>query len=162
MPGSQKPASGFLEQVVSDNGDSLVAMLQAIQDEHNYLPEDALRDLSRLTGIPLIEVYRAATFYNYFSLTPRGRHHAVVCTGTTCHVRGSEQVTEEICRCLGIRPGEVSEDGEFSLDTVNCLGCCAFAPVMVMDGTYYGNLSPGEARKILRSRQREQTPVAGR
>lgn len=148
-----------LTRCIERSGDGLVFILQAIQAECNHLPEDVLRALARRTGIPLSEIYRTATFYSSFSFTPRGRHQVVVCAGTTCHVKGAGRVTEEISRCLGIRPGEVTGDGEWSLDTVNCIGCCALAPVMVIDGKYYGNLTPRETRKILRSLQRQAVAV---
>lgn len=142
---------GFLADSIKRNRRSLMAILQDIQEQYSYLPEDVLRSLSCKIGIPLIDIYHMATFYNSFSLVPRGKHQVVVCAGTTCHVRGAAKVTEEISRVLGIMPGEVSPDGLFSLDTVNCLGCCAFAPVMVVDGEYHGNLTPGKTRKILSS-----------
>ncbi|HHY37593.1 MAG TPA: NAD(P)H-dependent oxidoreductase subunit E [Clostridia bacterium] len=146
-----KDLDDILSESIRRNGESLVAVLQDIQEHYNYLPERALRSLSRKTGVPLIDIYRVATFYNSFSLVPRGKHQIVVCAGTTCHVRGASKVTEEISRVLGIGPGQVSADGNFSLDTVNCLGCCAFAPVMVVDGEYHGNLTPAKTRKILTS-----------
>lgn len=158
MRGGERPEA-VLTRCIERNGNGLVFILQEIQAEFNYLPEDVLRALARKTGIPLSEVYRTATFYSSFSFTPRGRHQVVVCSGTTCHVKGAGRITEEISRCLGIGPGEVTADGEWSLDTVNCIGCCALAPVMVIDGEYYGNLTPGETRKILKSLQRQALAV---
>ncbi len=142
-----------LEDVLADavkkHGLAVVPLLQEIQEHFYYLPEEVLRMLSRKTGIPLIDIYHAATFYNSLSLTPRARHQISVCAGTTCHIRGGGKLIEEIFQLLNIRPGEITPDGEFMLETVNCLGCCAFAPAMVVDGEYYGNLSPGEVRRIL-------------
>jgi NADH-quinone oxidoreductase subunit E len=138
-----------LEGAIKKHGLSVVPLLQEIQEHFLYLPEEVLRMLSRRTGIPLIDIYHAATFYNSLSLTPRARHQISVCAGTTCHIRGGGKLIEEIFQLLGIRPGEITSDGEFMLETVNCLGCCAFAPAMVVDGKYYGNLNPGEVREIL-------------
>lgn len=138
-----------LEGAIKKHGLSVVPLLQEIQEHFRYLPEEVLRMLSRKTGIPLIDIYHAATFYNSLSLTPRARHQISVCAGTTCHIRGGGKLIEEIFQLLGIRPGEITSDGEFMLETVNCLGCCAFAPAMVVDGKYYGNLNPGEVREIL-------------
>ncbi|MEW6080317.1 MAG: NAD(P)H-dependent oxidoreductase subunit E [Bacillota bacterium] len=149
----------LLEESIKRNGHGFVSILQDIQEDCGYLPEDALRALARKTGVPLSEIYRTATFYNYFSLVPRGKHQVVVCTGTTCHVRGAKRVSREITKNLGIRVGEVTEDREFSLESVNCLGCCAFAPVVVVDGRHYGNLTPDEVKKVLDSVKREAVTV---
>jgi NADH-quinone oxidoreductase subunit E len=148
----QAPAAGKAPSMGAAHGGlSLVSFLQDIQGRHGYLPEEELRALSQKLGLPLVEVYHAATFYNSFSLVPRGRHQIVACAGTTCHVRGAARIADEISRLLDVRPGEVTPDREFSFDTVNCLGCCAFAPVMVIDGKYYGNLSTGDVRRIIGS-----------
>lgn len=150
----------LLKQAIAFHGFSLVPILHQIQEHYGYLPEVVLRALSRKSGIPLVEIYHAATFYSSFSLKPRGRHQITVCTGTTCHVCGSARVIVEVSGLLGIRPGEVTPDGEFSIETVNCLGCCAFAPVMLVDGQYYGHLNPTKAREIITSLQEKAARVA--
>ena len=127
----------------------LLPLLQDIQTEYGYLPEDNLREAAETLGIPLIDVYGVATFFKSFSLTPRGRHQVKVCLGTACHVRGSSRIGKEIERKLAIKPGETSEDGEFSLETVMCLGCCAIGPVVVLDGKYYGQVTPAKLESIL-------------
>lgn len=139
----------ILEGAVKKHGLAVVPILQEIQEHFRYLPEEVLRKLSKKTGIPLIEIYHAATFYNSLYLTPRARHQINICTGTTCHIRGSGKLIEEVFQVLGIGPGETTSDGNFMLETVNCLGCCAVAPAMVVDGKYYGNLTPGDVREIL-------------
>lgn len=138
-----------LAAVVEQNSRSLIAMLFAVQEHYNYLPENVLRDLAKRLNKPLIEIYRVATFYKLFSLQPKGRHKIVVCTGTACHVRGSEQIADEVSRCLCVERGKTSEDGEFSLDTVNCLGACALGPLIEVDGEYHGNLTKTELHKIM-------------
>ncbi len=138
-----------LTRVIVANGASVVTALQEIQNNYGYLPEEVLRAFSRKTGIPMVDIFNTATFYNAFSLEPRGRHQITVCVGTTCHIRGAGMLIEAVSRLLEIQPGEVTPDREFSLETVNCLGCCAFAPVMVLDGKYYGNLTAGKAREIV-------------
>lgn len=138
-----------LAEVVAQNNRSLITMLYAVQKHYNYLPESVLRELAKMIDKPLIEVYRVATFYKLFSLKPRGRHKVVVCTGTACHVRGSEQIADEASRCLCVERGKTSEDGEFSLDTVNCLGGCALGPLVEVNGEYHGNLTKTELRNIL-------------
>ena len=143
----------LLDQAIALNGLSMVSILHQVQDYYGYLPEEVLRALSRKSGVPLTDIYGVATFYSYFSLKPRGRHHIIACSGTSCHVRGSARVIKEVCELLQIQIGEVTPDGEFSIETVNCLGCCAFAPVMVVNGHYYVHLNPTKAREIIVSIQ---------
>ena len=137
------------------NNNSIVTMLHEIQEEYNYLPENVLRELAKEKNVALIDLYRVATFYSLFSLTPKGKHKIVTCTGTACHVRGSEKVTEEISRTLGIEPGETSEDGEYSLEAVNCLGACALAPLVVIDDQYHANMTPGQISSLLKDSKKE-------
>ncbi len=115
---------------------ALIPVLQDITDEFNYLPEDALRYISERLDVPLTQVYHVATFYTSFSLEPRGDHLIKVCQGTACHVRGSARVLGELERILGIKAGETTPDLKFTLETVNCLGCCALGPVVVIDEEY--------------------------
>lgn len=151
----------LLNQAIDAHKSSMVPILHQIQDYYGYLPEMVIKALSGKTGVPLSEIYRVATFYSSFSLKPRGKHQIVMCSGTSCHVRGSGKIIKEVKGLLGIEPGEVTSDGEFSIETVNCLGCCAFAPVMVVDGHYYGHLNPAKAREIIKSMQqgKEQLEV---
>ncbi len=136
----------------------LVAILQDIQREIRYLPQDALRHVSERLGVPLPRVYSVATFYQAFSLTPRGRHIIKVCVGTACHVRGAPRVLEELVRKLGIGPGETTYDMEYTLMTVNCLGCCALGPVVVVDAEYH-SVKPWKVGEVLGLEDRSQ--VAG-
>ena len=132
------------------NRDSLVSILQDIQSEYWYLTEDALRMLAKQLNLQPIQVYGVATFFKAFSLKPRGEHIVNVCLGTACHVRGAPAVLDEVKRELGIEPGETSKDMRFTLETVNCLGACALGPIVVLDGKYHGQMSPGKVRKILK------------
>jgi NADH:ubiquinone oxidoreductase subunit E len=124
---------------------ALISILQDIQAEYNYLPEEALREIAQALDIPLIDIYGVATFYKSFSLTPRGKHLVTVCLGTACHVRGGRRILGEVVKKLNIGPGETTEDKLFTLETVNCLGCCAIGPIVVVDGEYYGEMT---ARKV--------------
>lgn len=133
------------------SNETLLSVLQGIQAKYGYLPEEKLIETSKTLDMPLIDVYGVATFYKSFSLTPRGRHQVKVCLGTACHVRGANRIGKEVGRKLGIVPGETSEDGEFSLETVMCLGCCAIGPVVVIDGKYYGQVTPTKVESILRT-----------
>jgi NADH:ubiquinone oxidoreductase subunit E len=129
---------------------ALIAILQDIQAEYNYLPREALQQVSRSVGVPLIDVVGVATFYRAFSLKPRGRHIVTVCLGTACHVRGGPRILEEFERRLGLKAGDTSPDGRFTLETVACLGCCAIGPVVVVDGDYHAQTSTRKVEGILR------------
>ena len=130
---------------------SLISILLAIQEEYNYLPKDSLKILAQKLKIRLIDVYSVATFYQVFSLVPRGRHIINVCDGTACHVRGSPRILDKLTENLGIEGGATTPDMKFTLETVRCLGVCAMGPVIVVDGHYHGKLSPSKVEKILSS-----------
>lgn len=119
----------------------LISLLQDLQEEFGYLPEPAMQVVADKTGRPLVDIYGVATFYKMFRFKPRGKQTLSVCLGTACHVRGSAQVAEELGKKLKVKPGETSADGEYTLETVNCLGCCAIGPVVVKDGKYHGQVS---------------------
>jgi len=136
------------------NHDSLISILQDAQAEYHYLPEDALRMIARQLDLPLIQVYGVATFFKAFSLKPRGEHIVTCCLGTACHVRGAPAMLDEVKRQLDIEPGETTEDMRFTLETVNCLGACALGPIVVVDGEYHGQMSPGKVKKILKKQKR--------
>ncbi|MEW5803786.1 MAG: NADH-quinone oxidoreductase subunit NuoE [bacterium] len=129
---------------------SLMTVLQEIQIEYKYLPREALIAVAGKMGVPLSRVYNVATFYNAFSLIPRGRHIIHVCMGTACHVRGAAKILDELERILGIKAGETTEDMKFTLESVNCLGACALGPVMVIDGEYFGKVTPEKISSILK------------
>jgi len=139
----------------------VVEALQDIQEAHDYLPEQALHRVSEVFGIPLIEVFRLANFYKAFSLKPRGRHLLTACLGTACHVRGAPRFLDEILGQLKVRPGETTDDGAFTVETVNCLGACALAPVVIIDGGYHDHMTPAKLRELLntvRAQDREVVP----
>ena len=136
------------------NRDSLVSILQDLQSEYHYLPEDVLRVVAGQLGLQPIHVYGVATFFKAFSLKPCGEHIVTVCLGTACHVRGAPAVLDEVERELGVKPGETTEDMRFTLETVNCLGACALGPILVLDGKYHGQMSPGRVKKVLKQQKR--------
>jgi NADH-quinone oxidoreductase subunit E len=130
--------------------ENLIAILQEIQKEELFLPREVLELVSRQMEVPLTRIFSMATFYKSFSLAPRGRHRMKVCTGTACHIKGAKQNREEIVRKLGISEGETTPDLSFSLETVNCVGACALAPVIMIDEDYYDGITPAKIRKILK------------
>ena len=130
---------------------SLIAVLEAIQTRFRYLPPEALVLASERLGVPLSQTYSVATFYNAFSLKPKGKHCLQVCMGTACHVRGSPQVLNQLETRLGIRAGATTRDRLFTLETVNCLGACALGPIVVADGEYSGQTTPQEADRLVKN-----------
>lgn len=136
---------------------ALIAILQDIQDHFHYLPESALCEVAKRLDIPLSEVYSVATFFRAFSLVPRGKHTCVVCMGTACHVRGAPKILDEFERRLNIKAGETTPDRQFSLESVNCLGCCAIGPVVVIDKDYYGQMNTNRVPKLIQKYQTKST-----
>ncbi|MDO9288950.1 MAG: NADH-quinone oxidoreductase subunit NuoE [Thermodesulfovibrionales bacterium] len=127
----------------------LIHAFQGIQKEYNYLPEDVLKALSKKLDIPLVEVYSTATFYKHFYFKPRGKNIVCVCTGTACHVRGSDKVLEKIEESFGIKEGETTPDLSLTLETVGCVGCCGLAPVITVNEEVVGDLSPKRVNEII-------------
>ena len=128
---------------------AIISIMQDVQGIENYLPENTLRYISEKMELELTRIFDIATFYKTFSLTPRGRHVIRVCCGTACHLGGAVKNLEQIQRTIHIQEGETTDDRLFSLETVNCLGACALAPVMVIDEDYYDAVNPGDIEKIL-------------
>jgi NADH-quinone oxidoreductase subunit E len=140
-----------------DGASSLLAVLEEVQSRYRYLPRDALILVSERLDIPLSQVYSVATFYNAFSLEPKGRHRVQVCTGTACHVRGAIQVLDRLETQLGIQAGQTSADLEYTLETVNCLGACALGPVVVANGSYSRHMTASQVDRLLRRIKRDVT-----
>jgi NADH-quinone oxidoreductase subunit E len=128
---------------------NLLAILTDIQNEYNWLPPQALKIVADELGIHLIDVYGVASFYHAFSLSPRGKHVVTVCQGTACHVRGAPFILDRIKGQLGVDPGCTTKDEQFTLETVNCLGACALAPIVVVDGDYHGQATVQKADGLL-------------
>jgi NADH:ubiquinone oxidoreductase subunit E len=133
-----------------DKKEELISLLQDVQAEFNYLPQDVLIRISQKLDIPLSQIFSVATFFKAFSLKPRGRHLVTVCLGTACHVRAGQRLVDKMERDYGIKPGETTEDTRFTLETVNCLGCCALGPVVVVDGKYESQVNADKLDRVLR------------
>jgi NADH-quinone oxidoreductase subunit E len=140
--------AGILEE--HDNRvDALIMILQDIQNTYRYLPEEAIRLVSERLEIPFSQVFEVATFYRSFSLVPKGEHEIKVCLGTACHLRGAPRILENFERELGVCCGETTKDMSFTLETVNCVGACALAPLVIVDDEYYGNTKAISVKEIL-------------
>jgi NADH-quinone oxidoreductase subunit E len=141
-----------VEEVVArhpEGRSALIPVLQEIQERLGFLSPEALKEVQRLTGISANESYGVATFYTQFRFTPPGKHVIHACQGTACHVRGGAQNMRELQKILGINPGEITPDTNFGLERVACLGCCALAPVVSVDGKAYARVSPKKLPAIL-------------
>ena len=134
---------------------ALIAVLQDIQEEFNYLPKDALKAAGIALDVPLSRIYEVATFYNSFSLQPRGKYLIEVCSGTACHVQGAFNLMDRFKRDLGVECGETTEDNMFTLEAVRCLGCCSLAPVARIGGNIHPYLTQDEIPKILRNYRKQ-------
>ena len=145
---------GKIDQIINKyHGDagSLIQLLLEIQQEHHWLPQEALEKVGKELQVPLSRIQHIASFHKAFSLIPRGRHEVHICMGTACYVRGAARILDAVQEMLGIKPGETDVDLKFSLETVNCLGYCEPGPVMVVDGKYYSNMTPAGAKEILKN-----------
>jgi NADH-quinone oxidoreductase subunit E len=129
--------------------EQLISLLQDVQAQFNYIPQDVMIKISQKLDIPLSQVFSVATFFQAFSLKPRGRHTVTICLGTACHVKGGQRLVDKMERDYGLKHGETTSDERFTLETANCLGCCALGPVVVVDGKYESQVNPEKLEKIL-------------
>jgi NADH-quinone oxidoreductase subunit E len=143
------PALKIVEEMSPLREGDIIPLLQRLQDSYGYLPADVVLAVCEETSLPASRVFGVATFYSQFSLEPRGKHLVRCCRGTACHVRGGHRLLNTIERTLGVKDGGTTKDMMFSLETVACLGTCFLAPVMMVDGNYYGQVSPDRIRRIL-------------
>ena len=128
---------------------NLIMILHDVQNHYGYIPRDTSLHLSDVLSVPLARIYEVITFYNYFKLSPPGKHHISVCMGTACYLNGAPEILREVMDILHIEKGHTSEDGNFYLDTVRCLGCCGLSPVMMIDRKIYGKVKQSAVMDIL-------------
>ena len=133
----------------------LIEVLQDVQDLYGYIPEDVMKEVSESLGVSQIEVYQVASFYKAFKLKPTGKNVITICLGTSCHVRGAKVLLDQAASHLGVKPGEVTEDGQFSVEYVNCLGACALGPIVSNNGSYHHHMTPAKLRKYIDSLRHE-------
>ncbi len=141
-----------IDQIIDahqNDASELIQVLLEIQTENRWLPKEALERVSERLGVSLARIRHIATFYKAFSMVPKGRHQVHLCVGTACHVRGASRILHTMEEVTGLGPGETDLELKFSLETVNCLGCCALGPVMDVNGKIHGRLSTTEATDVL-------------
>jgi len=144
--------SKTLEQILEGRRSQpgqLIEVLQDVQQNYGYISKDAMQAVSRGLGVPVMEVYRVASFYKAFRLKPAGKHVLTMCLGTACHVRSARLLIDQATGQLGVKPGEVTPDGLFSIEHVNCLGACALGPIVAENGSYHHHMTPGKLRKLI-------------
>jgi NADH-quinone oxidoreductase subunit E len=130
--------------------ESLIHALMEIQSENHWLPKQILEKVSKSLGVPMSRIMQIATFYKTFSLVPKGRHEVHVCTGSSCHMRGSSSLLDKLQDLIGVRPGETDAETKFSLETGNCLGSCTLGPEIIVDGKHHGRVTPDGAEDVLK------------
>jgi NADH-quinone oxidoreductase subunit E len=144
-----RPVRDIVSKCGYNQDSNLIAILQQSQDIYGYLPKIALKEISRLTDIPLTRIFGVVTFYSQFTLIPRGKHAIKVCSGTACHVKGADDVKQKMKDILNVSEGETTPDYQFTLETVACIGTCFLAPVMMIDEKYFGKLTADKASDIV-------------
>lgn len=143
-----------IDQIIDKhNGEAsnLLQIMLELQSTNNWLPKEVLKRVSERLDVPLTRIQHIATFYKAFSLVPKGRHKVHICVGTACHVRGASRILDTVEEATGIKPGETDMEMKFSVETVNCLGCCALGPVMEINGKTHGKMSPAQTASVLKN-----------
>ncbi len=149
-----EPIKPLVEDFITGDK-ALIELMLDVQEEYNFLPQDALNYIADEARVPIGRLYSLATFYTAISLTPKGLNHIKICTGTACIVRGTRSILDAMINDLGIGPGQMTEDGEFSIEVVHCLGACALGPVIVTGEQYHGHMNANKAKELV-SELREQ------
>ena len=150
LSGMKSTVAAITERYERNQG-QIVSILQDVQAEYNYLPQEALVEVSQGLDVPLSQVFGVATFFKAFSLQPRGRHSVHVCMGTACHVRGADNVLQRMEEEMDVCCGGTTDDKKFTLESVNCVGACALGPVVVVDGQYAGQITVNKVKPLLGS-----------
>ena len=151
----------ILNQHPGAKRDSLIPILQEIQEKMGYLSRDAILRTGRHLGLPASKVFGVATFYNQFRFHAPGKYHFLVCRGTACHVKGSLKVLETVMRSLQLKPGQTSRDGTFSLEVVACMGACGLAPVVNINGEFYAKVTPRKLANLIQECRQKESVHAG-
>jgi NADH-quinone oxidoreductase subunit E len=158
----EEAIAAILDRHPGAGRDSLIQMLQEVQEAVGYLPREAVIRIGRHLKLPASKIYGVATFYNQFRFQPKGRYHIMICRGTACHVKGSAKVLETLVKSLKIEPGKTTRDRAFSLEVVACMGACALSPVICINGEFHAKVSPAKVLRLLEDcRQRDRAGAAG-
>jgi NADH-quinone oxidoreductase E subunit len=155
MPTVTQDIAPILKKYPNAHRDSLITILQEVQDAQGYVSKDSVVAIGQHLKLPASKVYGVATFYNQFRFHPTGKYHVQVCRGTACHVKGSLSLLDTVKHELKIQPGQTSRDQTFSLEVVACLGACGLSPVMCVNGEFFARMTPTRARKILDNCRKE-------
>ncbi len=152
MPHLPDSADSFQQALEATSGGhaDLIPLLQTAQEAYGYVPVSAMEAISQVTGVPVAEIYGVVTFYTQFRLTPRGKFVVKVCNGTACHVNGSSRLEATMEEMLNVRRGQTDADGLFTLESVNCVGCCSLAPVVMVNDETYGSLNPRKVTALVK------------
>ncbi len=143
----------------SQGRDSLIPVLQEVQQQYGYLPAEAMQQIADYLRLSNSTVYAVSTFYSQFRFVPGGRSTVKICCGTACHVQGGARILDDTERRLAIKPGETTADGEYTLETVACVGACALAPVVIVDDRVYGRMTSSETNRVLSENSRAEAEV---
>lgn len=154
-PSAKAEIIALIEQYKGESS-PLMMVLEAIQKKFGYIPLDVQELVAEKLGMPFSEVYGVVTFYNFFSLNPKGKYVIGVCLGTACYVKNAQMVLDKIEQLLKIKPGETTEDGLFTIEALRCIGACALAPAMSINGKVYGQVKPNQIEGILNSYRQEE------
>jgi NADH:ubiquinone oxidoreductase subunit E len=152
----------ILSQHPGASRDSLIPLLQQVQEKEGYLSKEMAIRISQHLGLPVAKVFGVATFYNQFRFRPLGKYHFMVCRGTACHVKGSAKLLESLCKTLKLEPGKTSRDKLFSIEVVACMGACGLAPVVNLNGEFHAKVTPNKLAKIVeecRAKERQAARV---
>ena len=130
---------------------AMIAILQDIQAVYGYIPREAILRTAEKSGVPAADIFGIVTFYAQFRLKPQGEHVIKVCHGTACHLNGAEKIADSVCTCVGAKEGETSDDGQYSVEKVACLGCCSLAPTVMIDNETFGRLTPENVPALIKN-----------
>ena len=156
----QKPdmdqIAAIVERYSSETG-AIIAILQEIQETYGYVSPEAIKWVSRGTGVPVSDIFGIVTFYAQFRMEPQGENLIKICHGTACHLNGAEQIADSVCKCVGAKEGQTSADGKFTVEKVACLGCCSLAPTIMINNEAYGRLTADNVRKVIKEFLKSET-----
>ncbi len=154
------PVDAAIKKHRTEKG-AMISILQGIQTHYGYVPRQAIKRVSKATGVPAADIFGIVTFYAQFKLNPQGKNLIKVCHGTACHLNGAEKIAESLCKCVGANEGETSADNRYTVEKVACLGCCSLAPTIMINDDTFGRLTPDNVSKVIAEFEAGQTAQSG-